>query len=102
MCNDKGTTVRTLPSFDPCLLCVLPISKMCANSFFERSFVNATPTLRNAFDLESRLLPFDAFKKKNQDTFPSEVLCKLILIIYRFIVSHEEKNTYCNVRLILV
>ena len=29
---------RTYASFDPCLLCVPPISKMCANSFFDRSF----------------------------------------------------------------
>ena len=28
--------------------------------------------------------------KKRQDTSPSEVLCKPILIIFRFIVSHEE------------
>ena len=47
-----------------CLLCVPPISKMCANSFFDRSFVYAAPTLWNALDLEIRLLPFDAFKKR--------------------------------------
>ena len=40
-----------------------PISKMCANSFFDRSFVYAAPTLWNALDLDIRLLPFDAFKK---------------------------------------
>ena len=34
------------------------------------------------FDLDIRLLPFDAFKI-------SELLCKLILIIYRFIVSQN-------------
>ena len=31
--NVKGTTIRTRASFDPCLLCVPPISKRCANSF---------------------------------------------------------------------
>ena len=62
--NVKSTTIRTRASFDPCLLCVPPISKTCANSFFDRSFVYAAPTLWNAIDLYIRLLPFDAFKKR--------------------------------------
>ena len=62
--NVKSTTIRTRASFDPCLLCVPPISKTCANSFFDRSFVYAAPTLWNALDLDIRLLPFDAFKKR--------------------------------------
>ena len=37
---------------DPCLLCVPPISKTCANSFFDRSFVYAAPTLWNTLDLD--------------------------------------------------
>ena len=41
----------------------------------------AAPTLWNALDLDIRLLPFDTFKKKCQDTTISEVLCKLIRII---------------------
>ena len=41
--NVKSTTIRTRASFDPCLLCVPPISKTCANSFFDRSFVYAAP-----------------------------------------------------------
>ena len=40
------------------------ISKTCANSFFDISFVYAAPTLWNALDLDIRLLPFDAFKKR--------------------------------------
>ena len=51
-------------SFDPCLLCYPPISKTCANSFFDRTFVYAAPTLWNALDLDIRLLPFDVFKKR--------------------------------------
>ena len=70
--NDKSTTVRTRASFDPCLLCVPPISKTCANSFFDRSFVCAAPTLWNSIDLDIRLLPFDVFKKIQ--TSLSEVL----------------------------
>ena len=62
--NVKSTTIRTRASFDPCLLCVPPISKTCANSFFDRFFVYAAPTLWNAIDLDIRLLPFDAFKKR--------------------------------------
>ena len=61
--NVKSTTIRTRASFDPCLLCVPPISKTCANSLFDRSFVYAAPTLLNALDLDIRLLPFDTFKK---------------------------------------
>ena len=80
--NVKGTTIRTRASFDPCLLCVPPISNMCANSFFDRSFMYAAPTLWNALDLDIRLFPFDAFKKKSQDTSLFKVLCKLILMIY--------------------
>ena len=41
-----------------------PISKRCANSFFNRSFVYAAPTLWNALDFDIGLLPFDAFKKR--------------------------------------
>ena len=42
-------------------------------------------------DLDIRLLPFDAFKI-------SELLCKFILIIYRFIVSQnpQYKVTFKN------
>ena len=62
--NVKGTRIRTCVSFHPCLLCVPPISKMFANSFFDRSFVYAAPTLWNALDLDIILLPFDDFKKR--------------------------------------
>ena len=37
--NVKSTTIRTCASFDPCLLCVPPIRKTCANWFFDRSLV---------------------------------------------------------------
>ena len=59
-----------------------PISKTCANSFFDRPFVYAASTLWNALDLDIRVLPFDAFKKMSQYTSLSEVLCKLILIVF--------------------
>ena len=62
--NVKSTTIRTHASFDPCLLCVPPISKTCANSFFDRSFVYAAPTLWKALDLDIRLLLFHALKKR--------------------------------------
>ena len=80
--NVKSTTIRTRASFYPCLISVPPISKTCANSFLDRSFVYAAPTLWNARDLDIQLLPFAAFKKKSQDTSLSEVLCKLILIVF--------------------
>ena len=65
-CNVKSTTIRTRAYFDPCLVCVPSISKTCANSFFDRSYLYAAPTLWNAIDLDIRLLPFDAFKKKSR------------------------------------
>ena len=80
--NVKSATIRTRASFDLCLLCVPPISKMCAHLFFDRSFMYAAPTLWNALDLDIRLLPFDAFKKMSQDTSLFKVICKLILMIY--------------------
>ena len=66
--NVKNTTIRT-SAFFLSLLCVPPISKMCANSFFDISFVYAAPTLWNALDLDIRLLPFDAFKKESRHIF---------------------------------
>ena len=60
----KSTIIRTRASFDPCLLCVPPISKTCANSFLDRSFMYAAPTLWNDLDLDIRLFPVDAFKKR--------------------------------------
>ena len=54
--NVKCTTIRTRVSFDPCLVCVPPISKRCANSLFDRSFVYAAPTLWNVLDI--RLLDY--------------------------------------------
>ena len=66
--NVKSTTIRTRASFDP--------------------FVYAAPTLCNALDLDIRLLPFDAFKKKSQDTSLSEVLCKLIFIVFILFVLY--------------
>ena len=48
--NVKSTTIRTRASSDPCLLCVLPISQMCANSFFEQLFMYAAPTLWNSLN----------------------------------------------------
>ena len=50
--NVKSTTIRTRTSFYPCLLCIPPFSKRCANSFFDLSFMYAAPTLWNALDLD--------------------------------------------------
>ena len=73
--------VSFFPSFDHCLLRVLPVSKTNINSFCERTFMYAAPTLWNTLDLNIRLLFFYSFKK-NQDPSLSDVPCKLILIIY--------------------
>ena len=80
--NVKSTTIRTRASFDPCLLCVPPISKTCANSFFDRSFVYAAPTLWNALDLDIRLLSFDAFKKSLQiDFYCIYIICIILMFL---------------------
>ena len=50
--NVKSTTIRARASFDPCLFCVPTIRKTCANSFLDRSFVYAAPTLWNAIDVD--------------------------------------------------
>ena len=67
--NVKSTTIRTRASFDPCLLCVPPISKTCANSFFDRSFVYAAPTLWNALDLDIDYCPLMLSKKELRHIF---------------------------------
>ena len=47
-----------------CVYYVLPqLVKLCANSFFDRSFMYAAPTLCNALDLDIRLLPLMLSKK---------------------------------------
>ena len=87
MLNVKSTTISTRASFDPCLLCAPPISKTCANSFFDRPFVYAAPTLWNALDLDI-IIALLCFQNKSQDTPLSEVLCKLILIVFILFVFY--------------
>ena len=50
--NVKSTTIRTCASFDPCLLCVPPISKTCANSKYRHGhLIHAhIPPLSNCKD----------------------------------------------------
>ena len=43
----EQATVRTRRAQDCFLLAIPPISKTCAASFFERSFIYAAPTLWN-------------------------------------------------------
>ena len=80
--NVKSTTIRTRASFDHCLLCVPPISKRCANSFFDRSVVYAALTLWNALDLDIRLLPFDAFKKSVKTLRYLKYFVNLFLLLF--------------------
>ena len=49
---------------DHCLLSIPPISKMCANSYFERSFSYSAPFLWNRLDMSIRMLDFDHFKSR--------------------------------------
>ena len=92
------TTIRTRASFDPCLLCVPPISKTCANSFFDRSFVYAAPTLWNALDLDIRLLPFDAFKIRVKTNLYLKYLVNwfLLYLYYLYDIYVSTMCIYCD------
>ena len=46
------------------LLAIPPISKTCAASFFERSFIYAAPTLWNQLSIDIRMLEFNQFKSR--------------------------------------
>ena len=56
-CNNSSNRTRRL-------LSIPPISKMCANSYFERSFSYAAPFLWNRLDISVRMLDFDYFKSR--------------------------------------
>ena len=90
--NVKRTTIRACASFDPCLLCVPPISKTCAHSFLERSFVYAVPTLWNALDLDIRLLPFDTFKKSIK-TYPYLKYFVTLFLLYFYYLYYTYVST---------
>ena len=79
--NDKSMTVCTRASFDPCLLRVPPDNKICANSFFGRSFMYAAPTLWNTLDLEIRILPFDSLKKIKTHLYLKNFVNVFLLLI---------------------
>ena len=60
----EHATVRTRRNQDCFLLSIPPISKTCAVSFFERSFLCAAPTLWNKLSIDTRMLEFDQFKSR--------------------------------------
>ena len=60
----EHATVRTRRAQDCFLLSIPPISKTCAVSFFERSFLCAAPTLWNKLIIDIRMLEFDQFKSR--------------------------------------
>ena len=96
--NVKSTTIRTRASLDPCLLCVPPISKTCANSFFDISFVYAAPTLWNALDLDIRLLPFDTFKKSVKTHLYMKYFVNWLLFYFYYLydISVSTMRIYCD------
>ena len=70
--NDKIMNVQTLCIlYISVFLRVSSVSKNLDNSFLERSFLYAAPTLRNNLDLDIRVLPFDSIEKNNQVTYLS-------------------------------
>ena len=60
--NNVSVCIR--PAKDCYLLNVPHISKSCANNFFERSFMYATPTSWNELSQETRILDFVQFKSR--------------------------------------
>ena len=60
----EQATVRTRRAQDCFLLAISPISKTCAASFFERSFLYAAPTLWNKLSIDMRMLEFNQFKSR--------------------------------------
>ena len=60
----EHATVRTRRAQDCFLLSIPPISKTCAVSLFERSFLCAAPTLWNKLSIDIRMLEFDQFKSR--------------------------------------
>ena len=96
--NVKSTTIRTRTSFDPCLICVPPISKTCSNSFFNRYFVYAAPTLWNALDLDIRLLHFDTFKKSVKTHIYLKYFVKWFLLYFYYLydISVSTMCIYCD------
>ena len=80
---------RTRRANDHCLLSIPPISKMCANSYFERSFSYAAPFLWNRLDISIRMLNFDHFK--------SRIKTELYLRYFKLnvcVFSQYENNLY--------
>ena len=71
---------------------------MCANSFFDRSFVYAAPTLWNALDFDIWLLPFDALKKE----FNTHLYLKyfvnwfLLYLYYLYYIYVSTMCIYCD------
>ena len=96
--NVKSTTIRTRASFDPCFLCVPPISKTCANSLFDRSFVYAAPTLWSVLYLDIRLLPFDTIKKSVTTHLYLKYFVNLFLLYlyYFFDISVSTMCIFCD------
>ena len=62
--NYEQATVRTRRAQDCFLLAIPPISKTCAASFFERSFLYAALTLWNKLSIDIRMLEFNQFKSR--------------------------------------
>ena len=58
----QNVSVHTRRAEDCYILSLPPISKSCANSFFERSFMYAALTLRNKISQDMKLLDFVRFK----------------------------------------
>ena len=60
----EQATVRTRRAQDFFLLATPPIRKTCADSFFERSFLYAAPTVWNKPIVDIRMLEFNQFKSR--------------------------------------
>ena len=108
---------RTRRATDHCLLSIPPISKMCANSYFELSFSYAAPFLWNRLGMSIRMLAFDHFKRRitrctrgvrvvfsvtrmrssnsariNKFDFRTEKSCSVHMTVFEIVAGHNVVN----------
>ena len=79
--NVKSTTIRTRASFDPCLLCFPQLVKRVLIHYFIDLLCMLLQHCGMPLILILEYCPL-VLTKKYQDTSLSEVLCKLILIVF--------------------
>ena len=92
----NNVSVRTRRAEDCYLLNVPPISKFCANIFFECSFMYAAPTLWNNLSQDTRMLDFIQFKSRIKTELYLKVFWSLIRILVSIVLLLFCILSYCQ------